>query len=196
MIANPQRRLLAVLLLLAVIAILVAAIAIPAYSMNRHYDETISSMLNQRAIYQRVADQSEQYQAEFQRLAASRNRDKRYLTSANESLATAELQRKIKQLTDGGKKGDVLSTQVLQTTEEEGFNRVVIRVRMKSTLEDLVSTLYALESQTPYLFVSNLTIRSRQVARRRLPSTEELNKALQLMDVDFQLSGYMRGEKQ
>jgi general secretion pathway protein M len=194
--SNPQRRLLAVLLLLAVIAILVAAIAIPAYSMNRHYDETISSMLNQRAIYQRVADQSDKYQAEFQRLAASRNRDKRYLTSANESLATAELQGKIKQLTAGGKKGDVLSTQVLQTTEEEGFNRVVIRVRMKSTLEDLVSTLHSLESQTPYLFVSNLTIRSRQVARRRLPSTKELTKALQLMDVDFQLSGYVRGEKQ
>jgi general secretion pathway protein M len=193
---NPQRRLLAVLLLLAVMAILVAAIAIPAYSMNQHYDETISSMLNQRAIYQRVADQSEQYQAEFQRLAKSRSRDKRYLKGANESLATAELQRRIKQLTAGGKKGDVLSTQVLQTTEEEGFNRVVIRVRMKSTLEDLVSTLHSLESQTPYLFVSNLTIRSRQVARRRLPSTKELTKALQLMDVDFQLSGYVRGEKQ
>jgi ribonucleotide monophosphatase NagD (HAD superfamily) len=67
---------------------------------------------------------------------------------------------------------------------------------MKSTLEDLVSTLHSLESQTPYLFVSNLTIRSRQVARRRLPSTKELTKALQMMDVDFQLSGYMRGEKQ
>ena len=97
--ANPQRRLLAVLLLLAVIFVLVAAIAIPAYSMNRHYDETISSLLNQRDIYQRVADQSEQYEAEFQRLAKSQRRDKRYLKSANESLATAELQRKIKQPT-------------------------------------------------------------------------------------------------
>ncbi len=192
---NRQRRILAILLLIAVIGFLIAAIAWPAYSMNRHYDEMISSMLNQREIYQRVAGQSDQYQAEFRRLESSQTRDKRYLTGANESLATAELQRRIKQLT-AGQKGDVLSTQVLQTTEEEGFSRVVIRVRMKSTLEDLVSLLYALESQTPYLFVSNLTIRSRQVARRRLPSTQELDKALQEMDVDFQLAGYMRGEDQ
>ncbi|MCU7846061.1 MAG: type II secretion system protein M [Candidatus Thiodiazotropha sp. (ex Monitilora ramsayi)] len=191
---QSQRRFIAVMLFLLVLLILFAAIALPAVTMNRHYDDLISSMQNQLEIYQRVSDHSGQYQKEYQRLVKSQRGDKRYLQSANESLATAELQRKVKQLL-AGKRGDVLSTQVLQTTEEDGFRRVVIRIRMKSTLEDMLSIFHSLESKKPYLFVSDLTIRSRQVARRRLPSTKELNEALRLLDIDFQLSGYMRGEK-
>ncbi|MCU7813300.1 MAG: type II secretion system protein M [Candidatus Thiodiazotropha sp. (ex Notomyrtea botanica)] len=193
-LTRNQSKSFAVILLLLTLALLVTVIALPVWSMNRHYDDQISSMTNQLETYRRVAMHGDQYQSEFQRLVKSQRNDRRYLQSATESLATAELQRKVKQLI-AGKQGNILSTQVLQTTEEEGFSRVVIRVRMKSTLEDMLSIFHSLESQKPYLFISDLTIRSRQVARRRLPATKELNKALRLLDIDFQLSGYMRGEK-
>jgi len=185
-------RFFALLLLISSLTVLVSAIAVPAWSLNHHYDELIASMQNQLEIYQRVATHSDQYQAEYQRLVKLQGQDRRYLQSDTESLATAELQRAAKQVIEG-KKGEILSTQVTQTTEQEGFKRVAIRIRMKSTLEDMVMIFHAIESQKPYLFIDDINVRSRQVARRRMPTNQDLQDALSQLEIDFQLSGYMRG---
>lgn len=189
-----QSRFLTAALLLALLALLIGAIAIPAWSMNRHYDALISGMSDQLAIYKRVATHSDAYQAEYQQLVRLQQLDKRYLQGATESLATAELQRTVKQVVAGGK-GDIISTQVMPTTEQEGFKRVAIRTRMKSTLEDMVAIFHALESGKPYLFIDDVTIRSRPVSRRRLPAYKALDQTLSILDIDFRLSGYLRGEK-
>ena len=192
--SRRQSRLLAALLLLLLVALLIGGIAIPVWSMNRHYDELITGMSDQLEIYKRVATHSDEYQAEYQGLVRLQQQDKRYLQGATESLATAELQRTVKQVA-GGRNGDVISTQVVQTAEEEGFTKVAIRIRMKSTLEDMVAIFHSLESGKPYLFVDDVTIRSRPVARRRLSAFKDLNQALSVLDIDFRLSGYMRGER-
>jgi general secretion pathway protein M len=189
-----QSRSLAVALLILVLVLLIAVIVVPAWSMNRHYDELISGMSSQLEIYKRVATHSDEYKAEYQRLVSFQQQDKRYLQSATESLATAELQRTVKQVV-ASRHGEILSTQVLQTTVEEGFSKVVIRIRMKSTLEDMLVIFYALESEKPFLFIDNVSIRSRPVSRRRMPANKDLSEALSQLDIDFQLSGYMRGEK-
>jgi general secretion pathway protein M len=193
-LSRGQSRFLAATMLLVLVALVVGAIAIPAWSMNRHYDELISGMSDQLAIYKRVATHSGEYQAEYQRLVRLQQQDKRYLQGATESLATAELQRTVKQVV-AGRKGDIISTQVVPTTEEEGFKRVAIRTRMKSTLEDMVTIFHTLESSKPYLFIDDVTIRSRPVSRRRLPAYKELDQTLRILDIDFRLSGYMRSEK-
>ena len=192
---QPARsRFLALLLLIVSVLALCALIAIPAWSLNNHYDQLIENMQNQLEIYQRVATHSDQYQAEYQRLLRQQGQDRRYLQSDTESLATAELQRAVKQVI-AGKNGEIISTQVAQTVEEEGFKRVAIRIRMKSTLEDMVAIFHAIESQKPYLFIDDINVRSRQVARRRMPANQELQDALSQLEIDFQLSGYMRGSR-
>jgi general secretion pathway protein M len=190
-----QSRILALLLFLMVLVLAVAAIALPALAMNRHYDQLISGMNNQLEVYQRVARHGEQYQMQYQQLQRSQRRDRRYLQSESESLATAELQRIAKQSISGNK-GEILSTQVMRMTEEEGFNRVAVRIRMKSALDDMVKIFHALETRKPYLFVENVNVRSRNVKRRRKPSTKAIEDAIALLDIDFYLSGYMRGERQ
>jgi general secretion pathway protein M len=191
---RQQSRLLALLLFVVTLVMVVAAITLPALAMNRHYDELIEGMNNQLEVYRRVARHSDQYQTKYQRLQRIRQQDRRYLRSDTESLATAELQRIVKQII-AGNKGEILSTQVMRTSEEQGFKRVAIRMRMKSTLEEMVKILHALETEQPYLFIENVTVRSRQVARRRLPSNKAIDKAMSQLDIDFQLSGYMRGGK-
>ena len=191
---RQQSRLLALLLFVVTLVMVIAAIALPALAMNRHYDELIEGMNNQLEVYRRVARHSDQYQTKYQRLQRIRQQDRRYLRSDTESLATAELQRIVKQII-AGNKGEILSTQVMRTSEEQGFKRVAIRMRMKSTLEEMVKILHALETEQPYLFIENVTVRSRQVARRRLPSNKAIDKAMSQLDIDFQLSGYMRGGK-
>jgi general secretion pathway protein M len=189
---RQQSRLLALLLFVVTLVMVIAAIALPALAMNRHYDELIEGMNNQLEVYRRVARHSDQYQTKYQRLQRIRQQDRRYLRSDTESLATAELQRIVKQII-AGNKGEILSTQVMRTSEEQGFKRVAIRMRMKSTLEEMVKILHALETEQPYLFIENVTVRSRQVARRRLPSNKAIDEAMSQLDIDFQLSGYMRG---
>ncbi len=192
---QPARsRFLALLLLIVSVLTLCALIAVPAWSLNNHYDQLTENMQSQLEIYQRVATHSDQYQAEYQRLLRQQGQDRRYLQSDTESLATAELQRAVKQVI-AGKNGEIISTQVAQTVEEEGFKRVAIRIRMKSTLEDMVAIFHAIESQKPYLFIDDINVRSRQVARRRMPANQELQDALSQLEIDFQLSGYMRGSR-
>lgn len=189
-----QSRLLALLLFNLTLVLAVAAIVLPALLMNRHFDELIEAMQDQLEVYQRVARHSGQYQAKYQQLQRVRQQDRRYLQSDTESLATAELQRIVKQMI-AGNQGEILSTQVMQTTEEQGFTRVSIRIRMKSRLEEMVKIFHAMESGKPYLFVEDVIIRSRQVARRRLPSNKEIGEAMAQLDIDFQLSGYMRADQ-
>ena len=62
---------------------------------------------------------------------------------------------------------------------------------MRCEVEDLSEVLYELESGSPYLFVDNLTI-FRQVTRRRVGRELVEEK---MLDVRFDLSGYMRGDK-
>lgn len=192
---SRQSRLFALVLFLTVLALLVAAIAIPVLAANRHYDEQIEGMHNQTQIYQRVSRHSQQYERAYSLLQRKQRSDRRYLKSNTESLATAELQRTVKQVISKNR-GDILSAQVIRSSEEEGFTRISVRIRMKSTLEDLVKTFHALETNKPYLFVDNVTIRSRNVARRRVRGNKLIEKAIAKLDVDFQLSGYMRGASQ
>ncbi|MCG7963916.1 MAG: type II secretion system protein M, partial [Candidatus Thiodiazotropha taylori] len=78
--------------------------------------------------------------------------------------------------------------------QEDGFSRVAIRVRMKSTLENSVSIFHKLESEKPFLFVDEIVIRSRPIARRRLPANKKIKQTLELLDIDFKLVGYMKGQ--
>jgi general secretion pathway protein M len=190
--ADPRKRRRLALCLAALVAVLVVlAIALPVRAMHRHYDERIEGVDNQIAAYRRVLAYREQYQSRHAQLQAASGGDRRYLPGQNDSLASAELQRVAKQvITD--RQGEILSTQVVRPVVEEGFSRVSVRIRMKCTLEQLVPIIHSLETGKPYLFISGVAIRSRNIARRRLPSTPEIEAAMAQLDVDFQLSGYMR----
>ena len=186
-----QSRALALTILMLLVLLVLFAVFYPIWSLNRHYDERLSEQQHQIRLYQRIASQAEHYQSEHRRLKRIRQSDRRYLQSETDSLAKAELQRRVKQVVSSGK-GEILSTQVVRKDQEDGFSRVAIRVRMKSTLQDSVAIFHKLEGEKPYLFVDEITIRSRPVARRRLPATKEIRRALELLDIDFQLVGYMK----
>ncbi|MES9939495.1 MAG: type II secretion system protein GspM [Candidatus Thiodiazotropha sp. 6PLUC2] len=186
-----QSKLLALTILILLISIVLFAVIYPIWSLNQHYDDQISSQQHQIQLYKRIASQAGYYQSEAGRLKRIRASDRRYLQSETDSLAKAELQRRVKGVVSAAK-GEILSTQIIGNDEEDGFVRVAIRVRMKSTLQDSVTIFHKLESEKPYLFVEEITIRSRPVARRRLPVNEKIKRALELLDIDFKLVGYMK----
>jgi general secretion pathway protein M len=186
-----QSKVFALSLLVLLIALILFAVLYPVWSLNQHYDEQISEYQHQIRLYQRISSQADYYQSEAKRLKRVRTSDRRYLQSETDSLAKAELQRRVKGVISSAK-GEILSTQITGNEQENGFRRVTIRVRMKSTLKECVSIFHKLESEKPFLFVADITIRSRPVVRRRLPVTAEIRRALELLDIDFELVGYMK----
>ncbi|MES9975519.1 type II secretion system protein GspM [Candidatus Thiodiazotropha sp. LNASS1] len=186
-----QSRILAVAILIVILVTVSVLALYPAWSMNTTYSARIEDTQFQIQRYQRIANQDERYQLEFNKLKRVQQSDSRYLQSKTDSLANAELQRRIKQVVAAGQ-GEIISTQTAPISQEEILNKIAIRVRMKSTLENLKQIMYQLESQKPYLFIENISLRSRHIPRRRLPKTKEIEKQLRMLDLEFLVVGYIK----
>jgi hypothetical protein len=110
------------------------------------------------------------------------------LTSANETLAGAELQSRIKSIVEAAQ-GELKSTQVLPVQREGDFRRVGVRTEMSMTLPAAQRVLYQIESMPPWLFIDNLDIHSHAAERR-----QDRNTDIIVLEMSFEVSGYMRGQ--
>ena len=188
-----RSRALALTILLLLLAGLVAAVVLPVWSANRHFDTRIEQMESRLAILRRAASIGAELKAEYDRLQRSQASDIHYLKSRSDALGAAELQRILKRVATP-KGAEIISTQILPSKQEEGATRVTLRVRMRGSLETLVGVFYALETGNPYLFLNNVALRGRPLARRRVVGMARGVKKLPTLDIDFELSGYMRGK--
>jgi general secretion pathway protein M len=182
-LTKRQRQLLALAILALVIAIMVTLTVVPLWAANRHYHNTIDGLDGRLEILQRTTTAGNGLRSQHEQLKQSLASNRHYLKSASEALAAADLQGIIKHIT-GTKGMEVLSTQILPATEESNFTRVALKVRMRGKLGNLLKMFHSLETGQPYLFLDHVSIRSRGQRRRNV-------NADQLLDVDFDLIGYM-----
>lgn len=179
------------------LAILAAALAgvglfliLPLWELDRELDDRIAAAQRRLDSERRIAGAGTDLAPRLERLRLAYASDARFLKSPSEALAGAELQG-IAQRLIPPRGGSILSTQVVSGEREHGFPRVVLRVKMRATLEQAVEIFHALETGTPYLFVDNLSIAGNAVPPR--PSTRVVS-APSLLQLEFDLAGYLRGE--
>ncbi len=184
---KTQSRLLALLILGALIALVVVLTVMPVWSANRHYSEVISGQEGRLEQLQRSAAIGASLQGRHDQLRRWQASDTQYLKSTSEALAGAELQRVVKRISVA-QKAQLLSTQILPSQEEGGFTRVSLKVRIRGTLEQIVRVIHALETSTPFLFLDKVSLRSHGSLRSRLAK----GAAVGTLDTDFDLIGYMR----
>ena len=108
------------------------------------------------------------------------------IQSANESLAAAELQNRIKSSVEAAR-GELRSTQILPSREEGVFQRISIRGQISGNLEALQRIFYEFESTSPFLFLDNVDIRVRPVRQQNEAASDN-----PVLDVRFDLYGYIR----
>jgi general secretion pathway protein M len=186
-----QSRILALLLLLLSVMVLGAAVVVPLVSANRHYSGEIEGMESRLEILRRSAGIGESLKSEFEQLKRRQARDIHYLKSNSDTLAAAELQQIIKRaITPAG--GELISTQSLSSKKEAGATRVTLKVRMKGELDKVVAVFYALETGKPFLFLDNISFRAKPSRRARPTGKEGVVVPPQELDVNFELSGYVR----
>lgn len=178
-----HHRLLALLLLAAVMALFFSAVYFPLQRAHQHYDEAIVDIQDRTERYLRVAAQKpliEQNLGELKRRNASRF----YLKASAPALAAAELQQMAQAVLDGHAL-KVESTQIVAHKDDLPRRKVTVNFRLRGQLEPIQHALYDLESTMPYLFLDNVAIRSTTVRNFRPTPGVEPDVLLQ-----FDLYGY------
>ena len=98
------------------------------------------------------------------------------------AVAGAELQRLVKAIT-GRNQAQILSTQLLPVSEEQGFLRVALKVRLRGDLPAILQSLYDIETDDVYMFVDQVALRDNMIGRSRAQ--------IRAMDAEFELVAYM-----
>ncbi len=183
-----QRRILAVLLLLLALAVVARVLVSPIWTTYLGNRDAIAQSQDNIARYSPLSTQVDALRSVVAELEQADNLDRYVLVQESEPLAAAALQERMKSVvTSSG--GKLTSTQVLPTETDQGFKRVIVNVRMAVSMDTLQQVLYELESDLPYLLADDIVILSRGARKRR---RTKRTQSVDLLDVRFNLSGYMR----
>ena len=180
-----QRRLLALTILVLALGAVFSVTVLPILLANHYYQDTIAGLENRLHQLQRAAAIGDTLQPQYEQLKSWQASNAQYLKSNSVALATAELQSLVKRILVA-KNAEVVSTQILATGQEEGFDRVSLKVRIRGELEGIVQAFYVLETAEPFVFLDNVSIRA-NLGRRVRGHTPPVQR----LDIDLELIGYM-----
>lgn len=176
---NRSRRL-ALAILAAVVLGLVAVIAIPTWMLHRHYDRALADNQDRLERFRRIAGTRPDI---TRQLEAMRTKDSRrfFLRSGAAALSAAEAQEAIRGIIE--QNGGRLITMQAPTSRDEGrYRQVTVSVQLTSNIVALRRILNAIETNTPFMFVDNLMIRS-QVQSNFKPAPGQEPEMFITMDV-------------
>lgn len=185
-------RLAALVLLLLVGGVLYLGVDRVLIERYRYYQNTLEQYRGRLAQLERMASARESVQQLIAKIQQDRNVTAQYLPQSAPALAAAELQQRLKAVIEAAG-GTLQSTQALPPIEEGGAVKVAISATMNGDAGSLQKVLYTLESQTPLLFVDNLELLAR-TTRPRLPSGRFATYTRMQLNVQFEVSGYLRKE--
>ena len=180
---KQSRRLAVGILAGAVIGALVIT-AGPVWLANASRQAALDDAHERLQRYQQIAERDQELLPQYQALLQKQRSAGNHLRSETSAVAGAELQRLVKAIT-GGNKAQILSTQLLPVSEEQGFLRVALKVRLRGTLPSILQSLYDIETDDVYMFVDDLALRDNMTGRARQQNI------IPPMDAEFELVAYM-----
>ena len=194
--APRQGRVLAVVLLLS--ALLLVYLLFVHWTLVAPHMELRSQLIDLREQEQRLRASAQQRPAIEARLAEVRAFEAQnpgFLEEPTFDLATAGLMQRLESevaaLNADPGRCQVVNKTPFKPREEERFERVVVKVRMRCEIEEFSRVLYSLEGGSPQLFVDGLSI----VARRPTYTPRNRPAPKGYLDISFDLYGYLRGSQ-
>ncbi|WP_027159020.1 type II secretion system protein GspM [Methylobacter luteus] len=185
---NKTQRWIAVGLLVAVIVIFSVVVITPIVSKGMELHETKNALVFKLQKYQRILARKEAVTEGMDKIKAQHLSQGYFNTQGTGALASADVQEFIKRaIVDAG--GQLTSTQALPVSNKDGFSRIMVKVRMTGTIDELRAVLYKMETSVPLIIVDQIDIRPvrgiRNRKTRQIESSNELN-------VNFQAVSFMR----
>ena len=187
MIASPAlRRIVALALPLVALVAVYGAVVRPAARLIAEKRSATAQLADALDRYRQRAGRLPELTV---RLAALRTGDSHadgFLAGDNEALAAAALQEHLKILVEQSQ-GKLASIEISPPQADDKRRRITARGEMNVGIAGLEKVLYAVETETPFLFVDTLSVHAVAAGGRGAAETEPL------LDVRFDITGYMRG---
>ena len=182
-----QSRVLALALLALAVLLGVTLLLAPFLLLHRHYDAAIEALQDRINVYRRTAAQTPELKRALDALRAKDGR-RFFLHNTAPNLASAELQDLVRAAIENNN-GRITTIQTAQPRDDSRFKQVGINVQMFANTPNLQKILYALETQTPYTIVENITVRPLNAFRGFKPPPGNEPELSVLLDVSgFALS--------
>jgi len=150
-------RILALLILVCAVTAVLLFVVAPVAAAFRGYGERTATALSLLERYRTALADGADLEARIHELR-SRSDGDAYIAAPSEALAAAELQKRLKDVSEQVG-ADLKSTQALEAQTEGGFRKVGIRVVIRAPVNTLSRILHILEAGTPFLFIENLDVR-------------------------------------
>lgn len=181
---RSRQRLLATVILAFAVAAVLGMTVLPIWNANASRQETLDDLKERLHDYQRIAYRDASLLPRYRALRQSELAAGHYLKSGTPAVAGAELQRRVKDIA-ADSRAQIISTQILPFTQEAGFVRISLKVRIRGASAAILEALYGIETDDVYMFIESLTMQENALSRR-VQATE-----LRPMDAELKLTAYM-----
>lgn len=176
----------AIAIVIAIAGALWLLLALPFINSFMDHRESIAQSQEMLAKYRQLDVSRAQIDTKLQQLHNDQQTEGRLLTGGSVQLVGAKLQNSLKETIEANK-GNLVSMQMLPPRDEDGFRRLTLGVNLSANMESLQQILYAIEDQSPYLFIEDMELRTSGAV------DDTTNPEIQ---VEFEVFGYMPVEAQ
>jgi general secretion pathway protein M len=181
---KTRQRQFAVGILAAFVTAILAVTAGPVWVANASRQATLDEANERLQRYQQISARDRELLPQYETLLKKQRSAGNHLRSETSAVAGAELQRRVKDITSTNQ-AQILSTQIMPVSEEQGFVRVTLKVRLRGNLPAILQSLYDIETDDVYMFVDNVALRDNMVGR------SQFKVQIRPIDAEFDLIAYM-----
>lgn len=174
-------------LLVAAVLLVVAAIAIPVWLLNRHYSTALESNTAMLERYRRIAAIRPQAARDLE-LMRAHDPKRLFLRSGAAALSAAEAQEALRAFIEANG-GRLITMQAPSTRVDGRYRQVTVNVQLTANVIALRKILGGIESRTPYLFVDTVMVRSQVPANFKPGAGAEPEMFVQLDVSGYSLEG-------
>ena len=135
--------------------------------------------------FEKALNNEPKLRAEIESLRKNDGSPDPFLKGDSTQIIAANLQNQIQTLV-AGEPGDIRSIQVLPESEEDGFEKIGLRVTLTAGIPTMQKIFYDIESSVPALFIDNLDVRTN--IRRRRRNTDTTKR----VQIRFDVFGYRK----
>ena len=179
---RKQQRRLAIGILAGLVAAFLMLTAGRVWYANASRQATLDDANERLHRYQQISARDLELLPQYQAMLRKQRSAGNHLRSETSAVAGAELQRLVKTIT-GNNQAQILSTQLLPVSAEQGFLRVALKVTLRGDLEAILQSLYDIETNDVHMFIDDVQLRDNMIGRSR--------PQIRAMDAAFELVAYM-----
>lgn len=186
-LAPRLQRWIAIGLLLLVVVVLLNVIVVPVWSSSALHGERVDMLRRQALTMEGLADAAPRYEAAAKKLAANAHTQLLTFAAPQPTLAVAQLQGQLSQLTASAS-AVVTSSQTLPEVREGALTKVTVQTMLEADVKALIKVLHGIDAARPLLKIEKLVIRDPDGDWSVVPPAAEPNK----LQVEIVVSAYMR----